>query len=122
LIRTGIPAAGMPPFDLPDDALDALAALVISLNSSAFRSNVPGDRTAGERFFFGKGQCDSCHMVFGIGKPLGPDLSDVGKQMTVDQIRESLLQPDAEITPGYELATVRLKDGKTIRGFRPKQN
>jgi mono/diheme cytochrome c family protein len=35
LIRTGIPAAGMPPFDLPDEALDALATLVISLNSSA---------------------------------------------------------------------------------------
>src|SRR3954451_16002979 len=35
LIRTGIPAAGMPAFDLPDDALDALGNLVLSLNSSA---------------------------------------------------------------------------------------
>jgi len=107
----------MPPFDLPDDALDALATLVISLNSSASEANVPGDRAAGKNFFFGKGQCDSCHMVFGMGQPLGPDLSDTGKQMTVDQIRESLLQPDAEITPGYELVTVHLKDGQTLRGF-----
>src|SRR5579862_1455227 len=52
LIRTGIPAAGMPPFDLPDDALDALAALVISLNSSASEADVPGDRAAGKNFFF----------------------------------------------------------------------
>ena len=37
--------------------------------------------------------------------------------MTVDQIREALLQPDAQITPGYELVTLRLKDGKTLRGF-----
>src|SRR5579859_1798641 len=117
LIRTGIPAAGMPPFDLPDEALDALAALVISLNSSASEADVPGDRAAGQAFFFGKGKCDSCHMVFGAGQPVGPDLSDVGKEMTVDQIRESLLQPDAEITPGYELVTVRLKDGHTLRGF-----
>src|SRR6266404_5105201 len=114
LIRTGIPAAGMPPFDLPDDSLDALAALVISLNSSASEANVPGDRAAGKNFFFGNGKCDSCHMVFGMGQPLGPDLSDTGKQMTVDQIRESLLQPDAEITPGYELVTVHLKDGQTL--------
>src|SRR6266853_2647284 len=46
LIRTGIPAAGMPPFDLPDDSLDALAALVLSLNSSASEADVPGDRAA----------------------------------------------------------------------------
>src|SRR3984893_10833160 len=52
LIRTGIPAAGMPPFDLPDDALDALATLVISLNSSASEADVPGDRAAGKNFFF----------------------------------------------------------------------
>src|SRR5256885_7578058 len=52
LIRTGIPSAGMPPFDLPDEALDALAALVISLNSSASEANVPGDRAAGQKFFF----------------------------------------------------------------------
>src|SRR5580704_6779244 len=67
LIRTGIPAAGMPPFDLPDDALDALATLVISLNSSASEADVPGDRAAGKGFFFGKGQCASCHMVYGTG-------------------------------------------------------
>ncbi len=56
-------------------------------------------------------------MVSGVGKPLGPDLTEAGKQMTVDQIREALLQPDAQITPGYELVTLRLKDGKTLRGF-----
>src|SRR5579862_217665 len=53
LIRNGIPAAGMPSFDLPDDALDALAALAASLNSSAAEAAVPGDRALGENFFFG---------------------------------------------------------------------
>ncbi len=117
LIRNGIPAAGMPPFDLPSDALNALAALVVSLNSSASETAVPGDRAAGEKFFFGNGQCGSCHMVFGAGAPLGPDLSDVARRMTVDQIREALLNPDARITPGYELVTVHLRDGRTLRGF-----
>src|SRR3984885_11464791 len=83
LIRNGIPAAGMPSFDLPGDALDALAALVASLNSSASETTVPGDRAAGEKFFAGKGQCGSCHMVLGAGHPLGPDLSNVGSEMTV---------------------------------------
>src|SRR6059036_2999195 len=51
------------------------------------------------------------------GKPDWPDLSNVGRDMTVDQIREALLQPSARIVPGYEIVTVQLRDGKTIRGF-----
>src|SRR6185436_16781282 len=117
LIRKGIPAAGMPGFDLPDSMLDALAALVASLNSSAAESNVPGDRAAGKEFFFGKGQCASCHMVSGAGKPIGPDLSNLGREMMVDQIREALLQPDAKIANGYGLVTVQLRDGQALRGF-----
>src|SRR5262245_58444907 len=35
VILRGIPAAGMPPFPLPDAALDALVALVKSLNAPA---------------------------------------------------------------------------------------
>ena len=37
--------------------------------------------------------------------------------MRVDQIRGALLQPGSQITPGYELVTVRLRDGQTLRGF-----
>ena len=117
LIRNGIPTAGMPPFDLPAGTLDALATLVASLNSSAAETAVPGDRAAGRAFFFSKGQCASCHMVYGEGKTVGPDLSDVGREMTVDQIRDALLRPDAQITAGYDLVTVNLRNGQTLRGF-----
>src|SRR6266542_3740910 len=51
LIRKGIPAAGMPPFDLPDAELDALAGLVASLNAPAAESSIAGDSTAGKEFF-----------------------------------------------------------------------
>jgi len=117
LIRNGIPGAGMPAFDLPDDQLDALAGLVVSLNASAAQTAVAGDRAAGQKYFFGAGGCASCHMVFGRGQAVGPDLSETGKQNTVDAIREALLKPGAQMTPGYELASVRLKNGQTLRGF-----
>src|SRR5947207_12391621 len=45
VILKGIPAAGMPPFDLPGSTVDALATLVASLNASAAETNVPGNRT-----------------------------------------------------------------------------
>jgi PQQ-dependent dehydrogenase (methanol/ethanol family) len=37
--------------------------------------------------------------------------------MTVDEIREALLQPDVRIAPGYGLVDVRLRNGQTLRGF-----
>src|SRR3982751_5317038 len=43
LIQKGVPASGMPPFDLPAGELDALAALVHSLNAPAAEEPLPGD-------------------------------------------------------------------------------
>jgi len=69
-------AAGMPPFPLPEDQLQALAGFVRSMNTTAFDAPSDGDTAAGERFFFGKGRCASCHTALGGGKPVGPDLKD----------------------------------------------
>lgn len=117
LIRSGIPSSGMPAFDLPAGELDALATMVRSLNSPAAESTVPGDRQAGEEFFFGAGQCASCHMMDGRGKAVGPDLSSVGRELSVEEIRRALAQPSAHIPQGYEWVTVQLRDGRTVRGF-----
>jgi PQQ-dependent dehydrogenase (methanol/ethanol family) len=117
LISKGVLTGGMPAFKLPAGELDALATLVHSLNSPAAETIVSGNRTAGEQYFFGKGQCASCHMVYGRGSASGPDLSNVGREMTVDEIRASLLQPSLQITPGYQMVTVHLHNGKTVRGF-----
>ena len=122
VIRNGIPAAGMPSFDLPAPTIEALAAMIVSLNASASESNVPGDAAAGKQFFFGKGQCASCHMVFGEGSPIGPDLSNVAREMTVDRLRESLVQPDARTAPGYGLVSLRLRNGHIIARIRAKPN
>jgi PQQ-dependent dehydrogenase (methanol/ethanol family) len=107
----------MPAFDLPPNELDAIVALVHSFNWQAADSNVPGDSVAGERFFFGQGQCASCHMVAGKGKPIGPDLSDIGREKTVDELQTAMLHPKPHATAGYDLVTVKLRSGQTIRGF-----
>ncbi|MBS1851128.1 MAG: PQQ-binding-like beta-propeller repeat protein [Acidobacteria bacterium] len=116
-IRNGIPAAGMPAFPLNAQDLDALAAFVHSLNAPAGKVTPAGDRAAGEQYFSGKGRCSTCHMVWGSGSPVGPDLSDVASHLSLPEIRESLLQPSAKITPGYGSVTVQLRNGETLRGF-----
>jgi mono/diheme cytochrome c family protein len=105
VILKGITGAGMPPFALPDADVDALVALLKSLNAPAADTTVSGDRSAGKAFFFGEGQCVSCHMVYGAGEPIGPDLSNVARELTVDQIRQALLS-GIQYTPVDSIATV----------------
>ena len=116
-IRKGIPEGGMPGFELPAPKLDALAGYIRSLNSPAADNALPGDAAAGEQFFFNTGGCASCHMVSGKGRPVGPDLSNIGREMTAPEIRRALLSPSAQIAAGYQLVNVKLRDGKTLRGF-----
>jgi PQQ-dependent dehydrogenase (methanol/ethanol family) len=117
VIRNGIPAAGMPAFDLPAETVDALVTTIASWNVVAAKASVPGDAAAGRQFFLGKGQCASCHLARGEGSAIGPDLSDIALTLTVDEIRDALLNPSARIAPGYGLVSVRLRNGRTLRGF-----
>src|SRR6184192_3089742 len=117
-----MPAAGMPAFDLPIAELEAVTLFVRSLSASSADANAPGDRAAGELFFFGKGGCAECHMVRGWGRAVGPDLSAVGREMTLDEIGEAVRKPSAKIKPGYEVVRVRLREGGAIRGFARNQN
>ncbi len=117
IIHKGIPQGGMPAFDLPAPKLDALAALIHSLNSPAAENPLPGDVSSGEQFFFGPGKCAECHMVSGKGRAIGPDLSNVGREMTAPEIQKALVNPSAQISPGYDLVTVKLRDGQTLHGF-----
>lgn len=117
LINSGIPSAGMPAFKLSGDELNALASMLKSLNAPAADSAITGDPTPGERLFFGKEKCASCHMVKGQGKAVGPDLSNAGRDLSLDELRISLLQPSTHIKPGYKIAVVKLRSGESIRGF-----
>jgi PQQ-dependent dehydrogenase (methanol/ethanol family) len=131
LIRNGT-TGGMPGFPLPESQLKSLAQWVRSLNVSAHDLKPEGNNAAGEQFFFGKGQCSSCHMVRGRGKSNGPDLSDVGTQLNLRDLQLALDNPDARVgsrsaaaCPGWawcpqdpwSMATVRLRDGSSLRGY-----
>src|SRR5215813_2655469 len=122
LIRKGIPAAGMPAFQLPGRELQELVAFVRSLSAPAIESAAPGDVAAGAAFFFGKGNCSSCHMVKGRGGLLGPDLSELGIERTLPEIEQSLRAPGARLTPGFRLVSARLRDGQRLRGFAKNES
>src|SRR5262245_52061528 len=117
VIRKGVPAAGMPGFQLPDQELQELVAYVHSLAAPAIESSIPGNAGAGAAFFFGKGNCVSCHMIKGRGGLLGPDLSELGLERTLPEIEQSLRTPGARLTEGYKLVSVQINNGQKLRGF-----
>src|SRR5580700_10726152 len=47
VVRNGVPAAGMPAFDLPDAELTAVTTFVRSLSAPASEANPLGDRASG---------------------------------------------------------------------------
>lgn len=118
VIRDGIPARGMPAFGkLPAADLEAVTRVVRGFSAPAAEAQVAGDRGAGGRYFFGKGGCANCHMALGKGNAVGPDLSMLGREMTVPELQEALMKPSAKIKAGYARVSLRLASGQSVRGF-----
>ena len=76
----------------------------------------PGNEAAGAAIVAGKGNCQSCHRIFGKGSRLGPDLTDVGSFRTPTQLEASLIDPNAEILPENRFYRVVTRDGTAIIG------
>ena len=105
----------MPAANLPEDQAWQVVAYVRSLTSPAIESPIPGDSAAGETTFRSKG-CANCHQIRGQGGKLGPDLGNIGAMRSGAQIREAILDPDADGAIGYRAVKVTLKNGKTLSG------
>ena len=61
--------------------------------------------------------CLACHLVNGIGRDFGPDLSKVGARLNREQLLESIHTPSKTIAKGYETWMLTLKDGTQQMGF-----
>ena len=60
-IREGIAGTQMPGFDMLPTEVWQLVSYIRSLSGTIVQEKVPGEPTAGERIFFGKGACTACH-------------------------------------------------------------
>ena len=76
----------------------------------------PGNEAAGAAIVAGKGNCQSCHRVFGKGSRVGPDLTDIGSLRKAEQLEASLLNPNAEILPENRFYRVVPRDGAAVTG------
>ena len=119
VIQEGVPGSEMPAFSAVFDD-DNTWRLITYIRSATRRESatLTGNREAGEKLFWSKGGCGQCHTVGAQGRHFGPDLSRAGRTRSAAYLRQSIVEPDAEITPGYATIVVVTREGKTMTGVQ----
>jgi putative heme-binding domain-containing protein len=85
---------------------------------------IQGNPKVGEALFHnpqGKAACGRCHVVNGKGKAVGPDLTNIFKKPPTYLV-ESILNPSAQIVPGYESVQIVTKKGRHITGIKRNED
>jgi putative heme-binding domain-containing protein len=81
------------------------------------RAQGTGDAAAGKLLFEGKGRCLTCHALNDAGGSLGPDLSWIGLLRTPESLRQSIVDPNGQISRRYFTLVVQTADGKKLEGL-----
>jgi quinoprotein glucose dehydrogenase len=66
--------------------------------------------------------CLRCHKINGEGGEAGPELTGIGQRQTRESILESILFPNANISPGFETLLVSMKNGSSVAGVVKSEN
>ena len=107
-LKGEIDALFPPPPARNDKPLPPLAVLIKSR----------GDAARGKAVFNGIAKCNTCHVVNGAGKEVGPNLSEIGSKLSREAFFESILFPSAGISHSFETWTAATIDGNVITGIK----
>lgn len=116
IIKNGVKGTEMLPATAGETEIWQMVSFIRSLNAKAIDEEAPGDARAGGSLFFGKGNCAQCHMIRGRGGFIGPDLSNLGSNRSLEQIRTSITNPDESVEPGFKAVSVQTRDGRRVTG------
>jgi putative heme-binding domain-containing protein len=113
----------MPPAggNMQDDEIRMIVAFLRTLRSKG-DALATGHPQAGEKIFFGRGDCSQCHMVNGKGGRLGPDLSRIGAARSNRSLADSIRDPNKDIAREYETVIAVSKAGERITGVRRNED
>jgi putative heme-binding domain-containing protein len=130
IIRDGIPGTQMPGTRMTAEENRALVAFVRALGEKP-AVHVEGSVANGETLFWDKGRCGQCHTIGARGGRLGPDLTAIGARRSSVHLRQSILEPEAEVPETFAVyrrfitmpdaflvVRVVTDDGRTITGVR----
>ena len=80
-------------------------------------ANTFGNAEEGKKIYEQAG-CIACHIPGAAQSKIGPDLSAIAKGLPIDMIVTEVVWPALNVKENYEAATVTMKDGSVITGFK----
>ena len=93
-----------------------LIAAACSLSGATAAQDAPaGDAARGKALVESSG-CFDCHRVEDRGSRLGPNLSSIGSRRTATRLRDTLVDPDAEVIADNRYVRIVTKDGTSVTG------
>ena len=122
VVKNGIPGTGMPRFRFAPDELRLLADYIQSLRKGNPSPPPPGgDKLAGAKIYTTHG-CSGCHEIGNDGSAFGPNLTRVGAARSYDYLKQSVLEPSADIPDDFQGVTVVTADGHRYSGIRMNED
>jgi len=120
VINRGIPNSGMPGNSMSLRETLQVVGFVRSLGRLK-REPLPGDAVRGAQIYQASG-CAACHTIGGRGGPTGPDLTDVGGRSSPAFLRQSLVDPQADVPSGFMQVRVVTREGRNLTGVRVNED
>ena len=122
VVKNGIPGTGMPRFRFAPDELRLLVDYIQSLRKGNPSPPPPGgDKLAGAKIYTTHG-CSGCHEIGNDGSAFGPNLTRVGAARSYDYLKQSVLEPSADIPDDFQGVTVVTADGHRYSGIRMNED
>src|SRR5688572_25098697 len=116
-IRNGIPNTEMPgAASLPEIEIWRMVAHVQQLGRGGASEPILGNAEAGA-LVYQKNGCAACHRIGSNGSLIAPDLTDIGAKRAVRHLRESLVDPNADIPLDYRSVSVVDGKGRSTSGI-----
>ena len=116
-IRSGVPNTEMAGVrNLPDREIWRLVAYVQQLGRQGVTEVSAGDATLGA-VVYQKSGCAACHTIVGAGGLVGPELTDIGSRRALRHLRQSIVDPSADIALDFRPVSIVHRRGDTVSGI-----
>ncbi len=120
LIRSGYPPE-MPGNEFLSDADIGMVAVYVRSLGSIEAQVVAGNALHGAAVFAGNG-CPACHIIAGKGNAYGPALDAIGERRGAQYIRQTILDPVADLPSDFLLVRLVTGSGEVIQGIRVNED
>lgn len=98
-------AEGFPPGVMPQDFAEQMMVkdleMLVAYLASGKKPAASSEAGNSAKAVIAQFGCQACHTIMGSGGELGPDLETIGARLNADQIRQSIIAPNAVIAEGF---------------------